>query len=317
LNYLRISVTDRCNLRCTYCVPEGVVPKLRHANILRYEELLRLTRIAETLGISKVRITGGEPLVRKGLIPFLEKLCAIDGLTDVSLTTNGVLLGKHIRDIYNAGIRRINISLDTLDREKFQKITGYDGFKQVWHAIESALELGFSPIKINAVALQGINDNELTELAKLTFRYPFHVRFIEFMPIGRRQADVENLLLTPQIKARISTLGNMIPMKKGHLDGPAETFQLEGAKGRVGFISALSRHFCHQCNRLRITASGQLRPCLLSDYQEDLKGPMRNGALDEELREIFMTVARRKHAEHHIEGNTRGGIKSQMSSIGG
>jgi GTP 3',8-cyclase len=316
LNYLRISITDRCNLKCLYCVPRDLIPRLSHKDILSYEEILRVIRIGTKLGISKVRITGGEPLVRKGVCDFLSELSRIEGLKDLSLTTNGVFLEENLAKIKAAGIKRLNVSLDTLDRRKFQKITGHDRFDQVWAGIKSALARGFDPIKINVVALYGINDDELTKMASLSFDYPFHIRFIEYMPIGDSQMGAGPLLLAPEIKNRISVLGKLVPVQNSKYDGPARRYRIEGAKGEVGFIHALSRHFCDICNRLRLTASGMLRPCLLSDYQEDLKGPLRRGCSDDDLAEIFYKAVRHKPSDHNlVQQPSR--ICSPMSAIGG
>jgi cyclic pyranopterin phosphate synthase len=287
LNYLRISITDRCNLQCRYCVPQGLIAKLSQSEILTYEEILRVVRIATRLGISKARVTGGEPLVRKGVYHFLAELVATDGLKDVSLTTNGVLLKNNLEKIRAAGISRINVSLDTLNPTKYREITGYDEFYRVWQGIEKAHKMGFYPIKLNIVALNGVNDDELVEMARLSFRYPFHVRFIEYMPMGQSDFNAGALLLAPEIKDRISAMGNLMPVEGAEHDGPAQRYKLEDAKGEVGFIPALSQHFCNSCNRLRLTASGQLRPCLLSDYQENLKELIRRGCSDQELSDIF------------------------------
>ncbi len=317
LNYLRISITDRCNLHCIYCTSNDFVPSLPHKEILRYEEILRLVRIGVNLGISKVRITGGEPLVRKGVYDFLDELTKIDGLSDVSLTTNGVLLKDNIEKIKSAGIKRINISMDTLDRQKFEKITGYDLFHQTWEGIELAQKMGFDPIKLNIVALRGINDDELVDIARLSFSYPFYVRFIEYMPIGTPCVNISGNLLIPEIKKRLSVLGKLIPVEKGINDGPATRYKFEGAKGEIGFISPLSHHFCNKCNRLRLTANGQLRPCLLSDYQEDLKGALRKGCLDNDLADIFLSTVSHKPFEHNLVSDKPAMISGRMSAIGG
>lgn len=317
LNYLRISVTDRCNLRCTYCVPPERIPRLSHAEILRYEEILRIVRVGVGLGITKVRVTGGEPLVRKGVIGFLQSLSEISGLSELTLTTNGVFLKDHIEQIQAAGIKRLNISLDTLQAEKFARITGSDAFDRVWQGIESARQCGFAPIKINVVALRGINDDELVDFYRLTFQYPYHVRFIEHMPIGRSRVKATPPLLVPEIKAQIRGLGELLPVEKNADDGPAERFRLKGALGEVGFISALSHHFCSSCNRLRLTASGQLRPCLLSDRQLDLKGLMRAGCEDDQIAEMFQQAVRNKPSDHNLAVNDPTGVSCQMSSIGG
>ncbi|MBW2200684.1 MAG: GTP 3',8-cyclase MoaA, partial [Deltaproteobacteria bacterium] len=254
LNYLRISITDRCNLQCIYCVPRNLIPKLPHEQILRYEEILRIVRLGVRLGITKIRVTGGEPLVRKGVYDFLAELTKINGLLDISLTTNGILLKENIPKIISAGIKRINISLDTLDRKKFKEITGYDRFHQVWEGIELAQRSGIDPIKLNVVALRGINDDEFADIARLSFSYPFHIRFIEYMPIGSTRRRIDAPVLVPEIKNRLNVLGRLVPVENGMNDGPAERYKFEGSKGEIGFISALSHHFCDRCNRLRLTA---------------------------------------------------------------
>lgn len=317
LNYLRISITDRCNLRCLYCVPEGRIPKLPHGEIISYEEILRLVHIGVGLGIRKVRVTGGEPLVRKGVIDFLAQLTRIRELEDVSLTTNGVLLAPNAQRIFDAGIRRINISLDSLDAVKYAQITGYDQFKQVWTGIERALEIGFRPIKINVVAMRGINDDEILDFGRLSLNHPFHIRFIEYMPIGNSRTSSRDQILTPEIQARIATIGELIPVSNGHNDGPARRFCLTGAQGEVGFISALSQHFCGHCNRLRLTADGKLRACLLSDHHAPLRELLRSGGSDGQLAEIFRIVVQQKAAKHRLcpDGTTT--VKGQMQGIGG
>ena len=317
LNYLRISITDRCNLNCLYCGPSDCIPRISHKDILRYEEILRLVNIGLDLGITKVRVTGGEPLVRKGVLQFLDQLGGIKGLKDVSITTNGVLLKDNLKRIKAAGIQRLNISLDTLNRSKYRRITGFDAFDRVWEGIRCARQLGFYPIKINVVAMRDVNDDELLDFARLSINNPYHVRFIEYMPIGKSQLNTGMPLLAPEIKTRLSALSNLIPMSRSINDGPANRYKYEGAEGEIGFIQAMSRHFCNACNRLRLTASGQLRPCLLSDHQEDLKGPMRAGATDRELAEIFYKTVSLKPSDHNLEGQQSEHVKSQMQSIGG
>jgi GTP 3',8-cyclase len=318
LNYLRISITDRCNLSCLYCSPRHQSPKLSHEAILSYEEILRLVKISVLLGVSKVRITGGEPLVRKGVYRFIKAMHRIEGIQDVSMTTNGVLLKDHVDDLTGAGLHRINISLDTLKPVKFKKITGLDAFDQVWEGIQQAYRGGLSPIKINTVAMRHFNDDELADIARLSFTYPFHFRFIEYMPIGFTEAAMDSSLYTPEIKQRLTDqIGELIPVEHQITDGPAKRFRFAGAAGEVGFISAMSHHFCHTCNRLRLTASGQLRSCLLSDHQEDLKTPLRGGASDEELSAIFLKAARMKGVQHGLTADAQLRVSGQMSSIGG
>jgi GTP 3',8-cyclase len=317
LNYLRISITDRCNLRCLYCVPDGRLPKLTHEDVLTYEELLRLVKIGIDMGVTKVRVTGGEPLVRKGVYAFLQNLSAMPGLEDLSLTTNGVLLAPNLAKLRQAGIRRFNLSLDTLKPERYHEITGYDCFKRVWAGLEKALEMGFNPIKINAVALRGVNEDELVDLARLTLKYPFHVRFIEYMPIGNARMDPQANLLTPDIKARLAPLGELRPVGRQANDGPAQRYRIAGAPGELGFISSVSHHFCDRCNRLRLTANGQLRVCLLSDKQTDLRTPLRSGASDAALADLIRKAVRHKKAHHHLAVAAAPKVTGQMSGIGG
>ncbi len=317
LNYLRISITDRCNLKCLYCVPQDLIPKLPSREILSYEEILRIVRVSIRLGISKVRVTGGEPLVRKGVYHFLEQLAGIEGLLDISLTTNGVLLKDNIHRIKSAGIKRINISLDTLNREKYQQITGYDFFHQVWDGIELAQRMGFYPIKINVVPVKGVNDDELVDIARLSMDHPFHIRFIEYMPMGSNHMDIDRHLLAPEIKKHIEQLGELVPVDRSTNDGPAERFKFESGPGEIGFIRPISRHFCQTCNRLRLTASGQLRPCLMLDKQEDLKSIIRKGCSDRELAEVFLEAVRHKPLQHKLSTDHNAGSAVQMCAIGG
>ncbi len=318
VNYLRISVTDRCNLGCRYCVPKASLPLVSHNEIARYEEILRIITVAADAGISKVRITGGEPLVRRGIFDFLKQIKAIQGIEDIAVTTNGVLLKKHLPELAEAGIKRINISLDTLIPDIFEKITGKPCFKKVWEAIIEAHNLGLSPIKLNSVILKGINDNEIVNLAALTLTYPFHVRFIEYMPMGNTAVHINQQVLVPDIKRRIeSELGRLYPIARQKPDGPAKRFSLAGAPGEIGFISPVSSHFCGECNRLRLTASGKIRPCLLDQHEYDILTPLRAGASDIELKNFIIDMIKKKPASHRLNSKNTSKIKSQMSSIGG
>lgn len=319
INYLRVSITDRCNLKCCYCVSHTPSPKLTHDEILRYEEILKIIRAGVKCGITKVRITGGEPLTRKGVYPFLEKTGQISGLEDLSLTTNGVLLKDGLEKIMKAGIRRLNISLDTLKREKFRRITGLDKFNEVRAGIEAAHKAGISPLKINIVALPDINEDEFKDFAAMTFDYPFHIRFIEYMPIGTPELKLTRKLLAPEILSRISHLGELVPVDRTEKDGPAVRYRFRNGKGEIGFISPVSNHFCSSCNRIRLTASGGLRSCLLSDKITDIAGPLRNGCSKETLCDIFMNAAKMKGEKHNLCDESRPvtGLKVPMSSIGG
>ncbi|WP_022664570.1 GTP 3',8-cyclase MoaA [Desulfospira joergensenii] len=320
INYLRISVTDRCNFRCLYCVPSKKFSVIAHDRIARYEEILRIARLASDMGITKVRITGGEPFVRKGIFSFLERLCTIDGLRDISITTNGSQLNpQRIQTLREMGITRLNFSLDTLDPAGFKRITGRDRFNNVWNAVLAAHEAGMEPIKINAVALRGINDGEIPKLAGLTLKYPFHVRFIEYMPMGKSDVENGHQILTDEIREKIeSAHGRLMPVPRDADDGPAKKFQLEGAPGVVGFITPISSHFCSECNRLRLTSRGTLRPCLLNDYEKDILGPLRAGASDTDLAEIIRAALVKKPKDHHLEAGKPDEIPvSHMTSIGG
>jgi cyclic pyranopterin phosphate synthase len=317
INYLRISLTDRCNLRCIYCMPPEGERKLRHKDILRYEELLRISRIAIKLGINKIRLTGGEPLVRKGVGEFIPMLTSLDGLDDVSITTNGVLLRDNLAMLKSAGITRINVSLDSLKKLNFKYITRFDYFGRVWEGIENARDMGFSPIKLNIVTMRGINDNEVLDFGRLAIEQPFHIRFIECMPIGLHSnssafisnAEVEKLL--------VDRFGPLVSVSRGKNDGPASRFRFEGGKGEIGFISAISHSFCNTCNRIRLTADGKLLPCLLSDGEVDLKGPLRKGCLDEELIEVFMEAVNSKPQHHLLRGKNHQKVHRKMCSVGG
>lgn len=318
ISYLRLSLTCRCNYRCFYCRPSAGFSNVPREDILKYEEFYRLVRIAVKLGIKKVRLTGGEPLMRNGLMAFIPRLTSIPGLEDVSLTTNGAFLKKHLHEIYGAGIHRLNISMDTLRRDRYLKITGADCYDAVWEAIHLAEEMEFKPIKINMVAIQGVNDDELVEMAMLSTRKPYHIRFIEYMPIGVdcHEADTKIIPIT-RIKAQLEKVGKLIPIEKSSNDGPAVRYRFEGAPGEIGFIGSMTNHFCGTCNRLRLTADGMLRPCLLSNAQTDVKGPMRNGATDDELEAIFMHAVAGKPFQHMLADDHEGTVHGQMSMIGG
>ncbi len=318
LNYLRISITDRCNLRCRYCMPPEGLKKLRHEDILTYEEILRLSRIAVDLGVNKIRLTGGEPLVRKDFPSLLPELMAISGLKDVSVTTNGIHLKNHLSILRSAGVRRINVSLDSLKRDRYRRITGFDGYDRVREAILLAHDMGFYPIKINMVVLKGINDDEVTDFAKLSLDHPFHVRFIEYMPTGLVVND-EPFRHVPNtdIRERLEAQNQLIELPREAIDGPTVRYRFRNAKGEIGFISPLSHHFCQICNRLRLTAKGHLRPCLLSDKELDLKGPMRAGATDRELARIFKTATDHKPRAHQLGTAPETSLGGRMSAIGG
>ncbi len=318
INYLRLSVTDRCNLRCIYCMPEQGMQYVPHQEILSYEEMLRLARLSVQVGIRKIRLTGGEPLIRKGFTGFLEKLCKIKGLKDVTLTTNGVLLKGLARALRGCGICRINVSMDTLRRDRFRQITRRDYFDKVWEGIEEANHVGLNPLKINVVAMKGINDDEYLEFARLTLKKPYNVRFIELMPFGEKNTRTKDKFIsTKEIFNQIQTLGPLHPIHHNPLDGPSERYILEGARGEIGFIGALSHHFCNHCNRLRLTADGHLKGCLFSDQETNIKMPLREGRGDVYLLDLIKHTIQSKPENHRLwESDFRKCVR-RMNSIGG
>ncbi|MBF0303550.1 MAG: GTP 3',8-cyclase MoaA [Desulfamplus sp.] len=318
VEYLRLSVTDRCNLNCRYCAPSMPKP-IQIDKLLTFEEMYRVVKIGVKLGIQKVRLTGGEPLFRNGVVDFVEKLCEIEELKEVSLTTNGTLLAEKALRLKAAGMNRINISLDTLSREKFRELTGADKFNQVWNGIMKSAEAGFSPVKINTVVMGGFNDSEVPALANLTLKYPFHVRFIEYMPIGvDPKTASDSFIPSMELKSRLEDVcGKLIPVQDKKLDGPAKRYRFENAQGEIGFISSMSQHFCESCNRMRMTARGFLRPCLLSEEQVDVITKLREGASDEEIEALFRQALALKNSRHGLTFMGEKILKTKMVSIGG
>ena len=326
VSYLRLSLTDRCNLKCLYCIPKqeySLCPSsLTHNDLLSYEELLRVVRVAVAMGISKLRITGGEPLIRKNVIPFIEQLAEIDNLNDIRITTNGVLLEKFAAPLAAAGIRKINISLDTLQPERFARITGKDCFARVWQGIERAQAAGFSPIKLNTVVMRGVNDDELEDFVRMSQDTAMEIRFIEFMPIGSASGwDKKLYMSSDEIMERISQQSKLLPMSRESADGPATMFRAgKDAKGKVGFISPISHRFCDQCNRLRLTSEGRLRSCLLDDREIDLRSVLRQRGSDQDIRQALVAAVRNKPKGHQMEDrlqNQGENCHGRMSRIGG
>lgn len=322
INYLRVSITDRCNLHCTYCRPKEGFSLQGHDDILRYEEIIRIVSVAVKMGLTKVRITGGEPLVRRGFIDFIASLKRISGLQDISLTTNGILLEEFAQNIFNAGIRRINISLDSLNKNKYFRITNGGNLEAVLRGIAKAEEVGFSPIKINTVAIKGFNDDEVLEFAQLALKKPFQVRFIELMPVGQANSDhSEDYLPATQLMQTISNRYELekITGKKNQADGPATIFRIKGGRGEIGFISPVSGHFCATCNRLRLTADGKLLSCLLKEDEIDLKKALRENCDDTELKKYIREAILLKPKQHDL-ACTQEHLKKchrNMSAIGG
>lgn len=317
IDYLRLSVTDRCNLRCAYCMPAEGVPKLHHDEMLRYEEILRLARIAVAMGISKIRITGGEPLVRKDIVYLCRSIARIPGLSSLSLTTNGVLLADYAEELARAGIQRVNVSLDTLNRERYFAITRRDAFLEVWRGIEAAQRSGLRPVKLNVVVMQGVNDDEIEDLARLTLSHPFHVRFIEFMPFKSDEFE-RRFLSGEEILTRIQAVGPLEDARSRNSNGPARYLRFHGGIGKIGLISPISHHFCPTCNRLRLTSDGKLRTCLFASQETDLRTIMRDGATDEAIMHCIRGAVADKPKEHALDSEVfRKCIGRPMVSIGG
>ena len=316
INYLRISVTDRCNLRCVYCMPEEGVGLMSHKDILTYEEIYTVVKVAAGLGINKVRLTGGEPLVRLGLADLVKMLAGIAGIDDLSLTTNGILLAQHAAALKKAGLHRVNVSLDTLKPERFQKITRCGELQDTLKGIEVARAVGLNPVKINMVVMAGVNDDELVDFARKTVDDGWHVRFIEYMPVIADDPVATRLFSVKEMRKRIESLGKFEPWKVDVGNGPAKYFRLPGAKGTIGFITPDTEHFCYQCNRLRLTADGKLRLCLLNEDEIDLREPLRSGASVEELKTLIAKATAAKPQGHHLaDGNIHKG--RPFSQVGG
>lgn len=315
IEYLRISVTDRCNLRCRYCMPAEGVRWIPHECILTLEEILRLMKISTELGFRRFRITGGEPLVRKGILGFLEESAKIPGVEDLMMTTNGLLLPQMAGDLKAAGVQRVNVSLDTMKPERFRDITRGGDVSAVIEGIFRSLEAGLNPVKINVVVVRGLNADELPDFFELAKKYPFHVRFIELMPIGVSSGQREDFFAIQEMKELLG-LEDTMPAQDILGWGPAEYVRPEGFKGSLGFISAMSRHFCDTCNRVRLTADGKLRTCLHSKREVDLRSALRNGSSDEDLKELMAHTIWRKPARHNMNREALQG-RRVMSQIGG
>ncbi len=369
IDYLRVSVTDRCNFRCVYCMPEEGAPIAPKSEILTFEEIERLMRIGAELGVRKVRLTGGEPLVRRDIVDLVGRVGAISSIEDLSMTTNGFLLARCASDLAKAGLNRINISLDTLRPERFQAIARRGNLEDVHAGIDASLQAGMTPIKLNCVAMRGVNDDEVVEFAKLSLESPFDVRFIELMPInwstgddsmneffalsapnGYKKsgnvtlyanedvatfkntfkmmdpAEQRGMLNSSQMRRMFISAGEIQskiesvlgPMEPAEIitNGPARSFRLKGAVGTVGFISQITNDICARCNRMRITAEGFLRPCLMADGEVDLRTPLRSCATDDDIKELFLTTVRHKPKEHRLEDGIAP-VGRNMSQLGG
>lgn len=319
INYMRISVTDRCNFRCAYCMPaEGIAWKT-HEEILTFEEIQRVAQVSASLGLSRVRLTGGEPLARKNLPTLVRMLSGIPEITDISMTTNASLLERHAAELAEAGLNRVNVSLDTLDSEKFSHMTRGGRFDQVWNGILAAEAAGIAPIKINVVVVRGVNDQEIVDLARLTLEHNWQVRFIELMPVGNEQdwgsgfpQNGARYISVQEMHSQLNSL-RLEPVSDGEANGPARIFRIPGAPGSIGFISPLGEHFCAFCNRMRLTADGRLRPCLLHDEEINIREALRAGEdiLPYLIKAIHAKPEKHDLASSHLPENRK------MAQIGG
>lgn len=320
ITYMRVSITDRCNLRCVYCMPEEGLDWTPTSEILTYDELLRIISVAAKRGLRKVRVTGGEPLVRKGVVGFVEQLSRVDGLKELALTTNGVFLKELAGPLYKAGLRRINISLDSLNPKTFSQVVRRDIWHKVWEGIEEAERVGFTPLKINVVLQQGVNDHEVMDFVRLTQRKPYHVRFIEYMPCANWETWQKTYKPFSAVVDEVQTqFGKLLPVSGSNENdaGPAENFQLPGAPGVVGFIHAVSHDFCDTCNRVRLTADGKIRPCLFSEIAVDFREAIRNGCSDEEIEGLLDQVLYVKPEYHELDMIPEEKKLTTMVNIGG
>jgi GTP 3',8-cyclase len=317
ISYLRVSLTDKCNLRCVYCMPEDMVFR-PNSELMQDEELFVLTRVFADLGFSKFRLTGGEPTIRQNIVGIVKHIAQLPGVKDVGMTTNGVLLKDLAQPLVDAGLKRINISIDTLDAARFKKITRWGNLDDVWAGIEACERAGMNPIKLNAVVVRGFNENDVTEFAKLTMKYPWQVRFIEMMPFGD-VADFAQTGIVTEAEIHQQVEAEYAPLhlqNEGKLDGEARIYKFDGALGTVGFISSVTQPFCASCNRARLTAEGVLRLCLLRDKELDLLTPLRQGATESDIKQIILDGIWHKPWGHGLSKEVIP-LNRVMSQIGG
>jgi cyclic pyranopterin phosphate synthase len=311
INYIRVSITDRCNLRCIYCMPGDGIYKKEHHEIIRFEDIIKILKASAFLGINKVRFTGGEPLILKDIDKLIYDTSRIHGIDDIAITTNGIILNSMVEDLKKAGLKRVNISLDSLREEKFKKITRGGNILDVLQAIEKCIDLGIKPVKINVVLIKGINDDEISDFIYLTKNLPVNIRFIELMPIGEGINYYDKGFISSE--QVISEYKELVPINN-NISSTAKLFKLPNSKGSVGFISPLSCKFCSNCNRIRLTSAGTIKPCLHSDREYDLNKYLDNEiSLISELKDIIYN----KPAEHNLEHDGKSKTKRNMFEIGG
>lgn len=310
INYLRISVTDLCNLRCIYCMPKEGIPKIQHEDILSVEEIEEIVKIFVKLGVNKIRLTGGEPLVRKGILDIVERIGKLEGIRDFAMTTNGLLLKEYAKDLRALGLKRVNISLDTLDDKKYSSITRIGSLQRVMKGIEAAKEVGLTPIKINTVLVGGFNDDEIEDLVRLTEKEEIDVRFIELMPIGEAiKLKADHFLSNEIVLQRVPSL---IKIDGEDPSSPAVYYKLPNGKGKIGLINPVSCKFCKNCNRVRLTSQGKLKLCLHSDVEIDLREALRRG---QAIEKIIMDAISKKPESHNLEDGVY--VSKKMYQIGG
>ncbi len=318
ITYLRVSVTDKCNLRCVYCMPESGLPWLPRDEILTYEEIRDIVRAAASVGVRSIRLTGGEPLVRRDLHRLVSAIAAVPGIDDIALSTNGLLLEDQLPALAAAGLRRVNVSLDTLVPERFEAIARRPGLDRVLRGIDAALALGLQPLKINCVVMRGSNDDEIVAFAELTRDRAVFVRFIEVMPVHENlELQVGTYVPSDEILTRIASHHALQPVAGPAGNGPAKYFAFAGARGAVGVISPLSHDYCERCNRVRLTADGRLRLCLFGDYAVDLRGPLRAGGSTQELAGLLRASMLIKPERHHLRLGEASSRMRAFSEIGG
>ncbi len=314
-DYLRVSVTDRCNLRCVYCHPLCGCDFIEHKEILRLEEIYRIVRLFAKCGIRKVRLTGGEPLIRRNIIYLIEKLSGIEGIEELSLTTNGVLLESLAEELKNAGLQRVNVSVDSAENQSYKEITGFDLLPRVTEGIYKALEVGLTPVKINSVIIKSINISQILPLAQMSIHLPVTVRFIEYCPTSKYTKPASDYVPTSGIRKIVeSKFGPLSPVLTGTANGPALYFRIKNSSGTIGFISGRSSTFCRSCNRLRLTSDGKLRPCLYSAHSYNLKKLIRTAADDREVLNLLERIISEKSNYTKLNSFTN---EFSMQKVGG
>jgi len=318
ITYLRVSVTDKCNLRCVYCMPEEGLQWLRREDVLRYEEIVEIVRAAASVGVRTIRLTGGEPLVRRDLDRLVRSIATVPGIDDIALSTNALLLEEQVPALVDAGLTRVNISLDTLRPDRFEAISRRPGLDRVLRGIDAAIAAGLAPIKLNCVVMRGQNDDELADFAAMTKERAIYVRFIEVMPVHENlNLQQETYVSSDEILERVATIGSIAPVPGPPGNGPARYFAFDGAPGAVGVISPLSHDYCERCNRVRLTADGRLRLCLFGDQHIDLRTPVRAGATTEDLAATLRSAMFIKPERHHLKLGEASSQMRAFSEIGG